>query len=428
MSIFISSSCYSFPKQAKNKTIKQDNHPGPGRYIINSSSNKRLGKFDKSHKQNYSLNQNPGVGAYNTTIKSTSPMFSIGKQKKTDDFLMKTVTSPGPGRYNYSIKNLKASSPSYSITAKPKDLLYNQTPGPGSYSDAYFKAHSKGKSFAKSIRSIEIVSNESNPGPGKYSINENDCGVSRSIGKKGYSFGNQSKDIRIKLETPGPGAYTYSKGFPINTSSTFGNTKKNDPFKSLSNENVGPGRYTNTDKISLNKGFKIPLSPRKLHSDNQNPGPGAYESNDQAIKSNSVKFSLPKSSKIDEKAFSTCSTSPGPGRYFQKEENKSKGFTFSKDILEKRSQITPGPGEYQSRIDYIKPSSVSCIVSKSVRDGIYKGNDNPGPGQYLPIGNESKGVVFSKDLRMKDEGNVNPGPGQYNLPNSIRDFMNVLYK
>ncbi len=99
----------------------------------------------------------------------------------------------------------------------------------------------------------------------------------------------------------------------------------------------------------------------------------------------------------------------------------------------------PGPGSYDPRDEFIRPSS-SCIKinpSKSITSNSFK-DYLPGPGQYSPEKNSSNKKTIPKwtiggktntsslFYKLEKEHRDNPAPGNYDLNRSIGDGPKVI--
>ncbi len=434
--MFHSSTICSFPKAQRSNKISSVN-PGPGRYLINSPKITYGGKFGHDPKMKFKPNETPGVGSYNFNINTSSPKYTIAKNKHAHNMSVDTVTidmTPGPGRYNINIQSLgnRALSPSYSIRGKPKDLKPSGVPGPGYYENQK-ENKIKGVTFGKNVRDfnpcetlsamssskINFYKNQT-PGPGRYAVNDK---VAHTSGPS-FSFPIQGKNgYQYKKCKPGPGEYDPIKS-PISTAYSFTKTIKNIIFSSKDANTVGPGRY-NTRTIDTNnsKGIKFSHAPRKLHSINNIPGPGEYEPKVEHVKNNASAFSISKSSK--EFNFKGVVDSPGPGRYNINKDEHHKGISFGlKNEL--KTDNFPGPGQYEAKLDVTKSTIVSHTISKAKREELHKNKDeyNPGPGRYIVQDiKKTNSISFGKDKKYKDQLSETPGPGAYeDKLKSVRTF------
>lgn len=249
--IRIHSPRFSFGKEER-KSIKLENkdNPGPGTYNHKEYLGKEGLKISLSPRceiKNYRLNR-VGPGQYNRTdlnfYKPKTPSTKFGKYKRfslsSSDIFNDDI--PGPGKYNYlnSINIIKKSDPAWKIgTGKRRGL-------------------------------IEIDNDI--PGPGKYNI----C---KKIGKDSpfFSMGIKNKGKTIKFDSPGPGKYNLDKLITFEHSPTWkiGTDKKIRELK-IDLNTPGPGTYSiRTRKIDGPK-FRFGTEKRGFLTINDLPGPGAY--------------------------------------------------------------------------------------------------------------------------------------------------------
>lgn len=394
----------------------------------------------------------PGVGTYDLTksFNQSSPKFSFPKHSSSISgitavtsgvFQSIDYSSPGPGHYNPS-KIVLRKSPSYSVRGKPKELKITTVPGPGQYNLSVSMSKG-GVSFSKTEKNFDpsaltcpnTDSKNSTPGPGRYNSDK-----MRSK-TPSYSFPTQTKFQSFDKSIPGPGTYNplESAYRPSGTSYSIGKTpKKGLNFSSSELSNPGPGRYNVGDQTNLKFktiSTKIGKSPRKLHDISKTPGVGQY---DVSLKKKTITNCATISKAKREIALSTTNSfnskiydeTPGPGRYSTINPKKSGGFTFSQTSKSKKIAKSPGPADYETKINSIKPSSNGCKVPQSKRQHFNSGNqDIPGPGRYntncVNIKKSSYMATFNKASKNVIVKEIIPGPGHYNLPRYIRDFSTL---
>ena len=158
----------------------------------------------------------------------------------------------------------------------------NNTPGPGSYSNADVISMVKSKGVSQKIgqtkRPDNFTKNDSYmPGPGNYATTDAK-GFGRNV-KGAASMGSKYKPTRN--DNPAPGHYTSSQDLnKVSSSKNYGKigtTKRPDLFESTKNSAPGPGNYAD-DKNNIGKNMKGVATMGSKHrvEKNYNPGPGQY--------------------------------------------------------------------------------------------------------------------------------------------------------
>ena len=187
-----------------NKKVNASNSSS---YSFVKETSKRNAKGIKSYmgSQIVEKNKTPGPGDYeNETlkIKRQNPNSTISKPLRKKLLEVEDSLS-GPGKYKMN-KNIKTAS---TVSAKQEKIINAShiLPGPGDYE--YNKTHKF--SFAKSQRSLSLLSYEMTPspiGPGHYEV---EAGLSHIMNKSSSVTINKSQRFKTIPKTPGPGDYDY---------------------------------------------------------------------------------------------------------------------------------------------------------------------------------------------------------------------------
>ena len=177
------------------------------------------------------------------------------------------------------------------------------------------------------------------------------------------------------------------------------------------------------NNMHSNPHWKIGKAQRDINNNNNkmNPGPGQY----------TLPYSFPNGPKysISSKAGATDLTkfncSPGPAQYEPKYKDGNPKYSMRiKPQQTNKSELTPGPGNYEIRTD----KSLQCPsykFGKEKKEGLNlaKAQNTPGPGNYeyesdaLNITNPK--FSFGKGIRRETQRPKTPGPGQYEYKNYI---------
>lgn len=243
-----------------------------------------------------------------------------------------------------------------------------------------------------------------------------------------YSFGKSTKTEQ-NSKLPGPGAYDPNKADKITQKQEITSVKlKPGHFPEFSNGvKIGPGQYNIPDNNWSSPTAKFSHADRnKIYSKNV-PGPGAYNSDnmEERLKADQKNIVFGKSERINANILKN--NIPGPGQYEVNEVNQSadrfraeSGYKFDKskrDGLYKNS-MSPGPGTYDAKVNYIVESAPRGYSLGKHNGRANLANKNiPGPGAYDPLLCEShKNIKFPKKERLnmiiKKDNTL--GPGQYN--------------
>ena len=324
--IYESSNAYSFPHASKEYE----------KVLLNSEILKTpiIGKYEK-----------------NIIIKPKGG-FHFNKEKKLKQ---DRPITPGPGRYNCNNEIFGTCTPKYSIGKKLKDIqLYikKKIPGPGAYSitDENYKK-TKGKkilfgSFQKEQK-LKIINNKV-PGVGNYDLTYYDLSRNK---KNKYTIPKSPRNMDLKKEEELNENNNNNKIAKRNKISKFYNIKS-----FFGNEGTKP----------LLRGK--PKDIKKLKT----PGPGEYDIDKSMIitskKINGASFGYGK--KIDFEYIARKKNIPGPkynltSEFDIKDKQKIHAIKYTK--LKKRNKkrfVTPAPGNYSIPCSFANTPLYSKIDNK----------------------------------------------------------------
>ena len=305
-----------------HKSIDVNDSIGTDQYI-----RKNIGwSFTRSRREygQHKADITPGPGSYsNVMIKTNNDSKSqtgFGLSKRLEDGSKETIVTPGPGNYDISTK-IGHSSSGVTIKHRGEDLEFKyriKNPGPWDYNTQSIEIlHKKSPAWilrpkhsnddSKSKIDTKILT----PGPASY-LPKIDS-IKKVTAKWKMSTSGRNVMNAFKLNTPGPGTYTYDN---INSKGTmFPKSKRIDLAKST--YAPGPGSYSPSD-INLKQ---IPSYTLRAKEFNKKSGLNIYKDN-----------------------------VPGPGMYNPTLHRKSNSIGFGKskrgDIALKSQIDTPGPGAY----------------------------------------------------------------------------------
>ncbi|TNJ29372.1 SHIPPO repeat domain-containing protein [Giardia muris] len=189
------------------------------------------------------VSEGPGPGAYNPRLPSHGTAVNMNRSSRTgwlpdpqDKGLKKrgpgqthgypkflteggSLESPGPGSYTSRDLDLKAKSPSFSMSGRVRpasgirrssiggsfiDLsgqAHEITPGPGAYDARLGQTRPRSPASSFGVRTKRPELPKDAPGPGAYNI-------ATKLGGPSFSFGSRSPLRKPESASPGPGAYT----------------------------------------------------------------------------------------------------------------------------------------------------------------------------------------------------------------------------
>lgn len=419
---------WGFGSETKDKSFRAEN-PGPGTYELPGTLSKTAFSIGGRNLE-AQKDVNPGPGAYAQDLKANSPMWSMGKQPRTD--MSKTSDAPGPGTYTiehihqhlqspvmgtssrpllndintspgpgtYEVPNRAIEGPQFTIKGKEQKIIKDQMPGPGYYNqDINIKDKSPSFSIGTSLKTANGKVSE-NPGPGSYDTR------GKELGPK-WGFGSQKRGEELRIAAPGPGAYE-SPGFLSKGGfSLTGRKKEKDP------ENFpGPGSYENKPRAK-SPSWSMGKQSRSIKLLTLSPGPGTYSLQNPYTHIISPVIGTSQRQFLNS---TQKNLGPGPGAYDSKSVAGGPKYTIKGREGKKHISTSPGPGHYdQETNDFsIKDRSPAYKIGSSVRKDIIKTNEHPGPGQY-DTRNKDTGPKwgFGSDKKSKNVKNDMPGPGAY---------------
>ena len=353
------------PKSSKNRKNKNifeeeknnkegDNYPnivkfeeekkikGDSALPVNKNiKNKKISKAEDEQE-----NDVPGVGRYNLRSSLEVPVTKFGTEKK--GLLYDNIVSPGPAKYNMREKEYGKTKIGYSIPKSVKISPRPWTPGPGKYDPNInnVKTSSLKYSFSKDPK-LKYFYN-SNPAPNKYNISQ--------------KFGEDAKKItmspygrpEIKYNgNPGPNRYDpdYTKLKKSYPKYVIGTSKRKDLYN-IDKTFPGPNKYLINDKFNSKRPksptWKIGTGKRPpLYMNNKTPGVGNYSLRKSYNEGTKHSFRWKYSITNIEKR-------PGVGQYnvskssqiTMKKEPEWKIGKASKDFNIQGVKGNPGPGMY----------------------------------------------------------------------------------
>ncbi|CDW79521.1 UNKNOWN [Stylonychia lemnae] len=465
-------SVQSFKIGSKIKDSIKNTVPGPGNYDPNTNAVKDSIRNVKIPFHNKSMLQHskssiltPGPGQYDRGNDFGKNVPSVSIRGRPKDQQEKNI--PGPGQYDPNDYFSKERVPTATIKpggGREKNQMFqtSNNVGPGQYDD-------KSKDFGKDVKSFKFQSKpeqkiDDKPGPGQYDPNPNNVKDSlRSVklsksqrpemtskevknlpGPGNYeSYKQFGKDVPMvsimgkreplkKDNIPGPGSYNNVNEIQRDKSPSFriGTSKRHDIVDKNANLNPGPGNYDAHSTIGAN-GPKFTFQPKneQLIKD-QSPGPVAYEPNVNYIKDNLRGFQIGKSQRQDIVS-KEVKELPGPGGYDTPMKTVGPQYTMG-GRSKSRTDMMPGPGQYEQSIDAVRDKSPAFAISKTMRSSIVNKSmaDLPGPGNYANNDDFGKDVqTFSIRGKPNDtKPNLVPGPGQYQSDISPIKDRTVGYK
>ena len=225
-------------KSRREAIVSQNSTPGPGSYNLLDIKESPQCSFSKEIRGRMNIPDYPAPGEYNSYGLSDNIKYNQGKTiLPRRPIIINSIDSPGPG--SYDIKSASV-TPIFSLgKSKRSEMMNSLNPGPGQYSPSIFQSKSPGITIGKGKRSLIIEKNYS-PGPGTYD--------NKSYITYGPKFSLSGKIAEKKRnESPGPGQYTpdFKIMKPDSIHATIGNAER------LYDKGVqyvpGPGTYQIND-------------------------------------------------------------------------------------------------------------------------------------------------------------------------------------
>ena len=201
----------------------------------------------------------------------------------------------------------------------------------------------------------------------------------------------------------------------------FGKSKKLEIEKTDPLYNPGPGQYA-PKKDGNGPTWRIGSALRGSINLNKNPGPGQYDIPNKVF--TGPKYSIAtKSGAFDP---TKNSFAPGPGQYDATTKNRpsSARYTMRAKPNEKNKEITPGPGNYNIRMEK-DLNAPSYKFGHDKKRGLEYDNARyvPGPGNYEYnadiLHEKHPKFSFGKEVRGDSKAYKTPGPGQYEYKNYV---------
>lgn len=454
----------SFVKKGLNSDVNPA--PGPGAYDVNLSSlnsKRNVAPFLLSRYQGPQLDKKtPGPGEYTPNIhvvKTRSTSCKFTKSMRVE--VLKTET-PGVGAYELNDSFTKKNSPGWKFTTFEafSGVQKTDSPGPGAYENKSIIGQDKPHYSFR--RRVSLPKPCDTPAPGKYDPKFGFVSV-KANQTLASIFGKNIRFAKTQAENvPGPGIYE-SNVPKSNISVVFGKAKK-DKSDADKAKIPGPGNYEIKGEfelsVKLKKGFSIRLRNRSAHQSCMTPGPGTYKVIYQSFtkKPKSIKIGKelrfktedsrdgrdckPAPGQYDPFAVSSKknviiekdsrfkelqSDSPAPDQYDPKLPTKSIMYTMRPRALLSTLNNTPGPGQYNLKMDALKPNSQKCKFDKSFRSENVNDSSLVGPAQYN-VTEKIKGPFFSfgKNKKNKAVESDVPGPGEYMIKSALNDIPRYI--
>nr|CCD12460.1 unnamed protein product [Trypanosoma congolense IL3000] len=427
--------------------------PGPGAYEVAYAENRLkgygavIGSAPREMLRGYGDTvDEPGPGAYDTTIPKDGPSFSMGQkyERRTEP----EDSTPGPGKYDPRDSALKApcavigDAPRFHLGGEEKKRL--ETPGPGAYMPEFPSSPPGAVVFGAGPRFVggdTVPGNgcSSEPGPGSYHPQVPEKGI------PGAAWSTEPRFVSEGVsEVPGPGAYEVRPCFPHNNAVNFafscGKCSEWAEGKE-SGLTPGPGAYAPRDMQDRTAPSAVfGSSPQRVPSLAEREalmrtgvGPGSYEVITPSPHSFHVTFGSSANERVPEDQRDEHTI--GPGHYNPHDVATScsrSAYIGSAPRLQshKDSHDAPGPGTYSPgtyAAGGLLVGPVSFSTASRFDDGIGVGINGvdgatPGPGYYSvetegTLGAAGRAPVFGKGPRVLDlkerEHSLFPGPSQY---------------
>jgi Sperm-tail PG-rich repeat len=370
---------FSISRKFESKSLKI--FPGPGQYdpIPYKIPTYIIGKSKREYNISDSIkSQLPGPGTYTIPHKYLGTSWKFVKPKTKTK---KNLSDVGPGSYEQPSTLDKRSC---SIGTRPGSQLdlSRSFPGPGSYKPEMAKSQSSiviGSSKRPEIKNNNI------PGPGSYEIKPRpttsakfgtgkrtdiykkiECrstyDIPTTIGEGPKISLHARLNNKIKIPTPGPGAYSPEKDLSI-PGFLFGSSKKE---IMLGSESFGASMY-NIQAPSSTPKWKFGSERRKsIAIDNKIPGPGSYEKGGT--------FEKPKitfKAKLKDLNDKYIKSVPGPGTYNQ----TVKDFTPSWSVPKADRGVALTKPQKESLMGKIDSKNILNISNPNLRKNDPKNNN-----------------------------------------------------
>jgi hypothetical protein len=331
------------------------------------------------------------------------------------------LTNTGPGDYNPQKAYKKLA---YTLTGRSKEPTDLKFPGPGQY-EGDGKRSIPGAGLGKNIRDTTVndKTKGSSTGPGSYKVEKF---AAENQGPK-FGFGSDPRDkgyINKKgASGPGPGNYDEKKVMGEGVPGYSITARRPDVRVKAGKGTPGPGRYDpmlgyvrrNGPKFGIGKQSKSKIA--NIYG--QVPGPNNYQPNQTWTKKNAASWGMGTNKRP---GLSQILDTPGPGQYEARLNTRSGPTLGSKPRVHVKD--SPGPGTYSPDPRQAKRKAPQFSMGSEKKKTIAgrPHNKYPGPGTYYgqkPKSGPSFG--FGSGKRMHVNCNDSPGPGSYKIPTKIRN-------
>mmetsp|Transcript_1219 Transcript_1219/g.1347 ORF Transcript_1219/g.1347 Transcript_1219/m.1347 type:complete len:436 (+) Transcript_1219:168-1475(+) len=413
--------------------------------------------FSKANKDS------PGPGAYNSDkfdpFQKKMAKFSMGKDKRKHISKLLFQNTPGPGHYSIERKINKGSK--YSFGVKHQDLnktISQTTPGPGNYSPQKLPKFSPkftfGSKLDKDLSTMKAVPGSGNysigsmvkhPGPGSYNPNDQTYSLIKKSPHFRFASSGRNTCNRKQINFPGPGNYNINRELG-KSGPSFSMSLKKKITKSIkiTKDTPGPGNYSPNNSFTKKAPPGVSFGSRERFKDNRNHVNKTIDANETSKSLKSAK-TLKDSTKKTAPSFSFGSSSrphpgdirdlPGPGQYtVDRQVNEGRKFQFGIRLKDNNANLSsPGPGNYNPKVDLAKTSDPKFGIGSSQRELPSKTGGQPGPGSYEPDlvnyrDKTPKRGTFGKEDRLRRVKSNVPGPGSYKIPTRTIEAPKYLVK
>lgn len=371
----------------------------------------------------------PGPGAYqpkygqiHEAVKNTRISPSRGGSHRDEN-------SPGPGSYDYTLKNIGKDCIGYSMLQTERKASTSPNPGPGTYEPDIKPTRKRSPEYSIPGKSNHTPSSSvggtpSQLGPGFYKLKEH-------FGKSGikYSIRPGNPPSR-QAYGPGPGFYNLNESVITEKVKSFKMIQSSKSVQKI-DPTPAPGQYK-VDKSFGQDAPKYSIQPKSKSRLEISPGPGKYDPDAEKLmpKSAAWKFSPTRHSRESSRNAFT----PGPGYYKTQEHFGKHGpkLSISGKTSSRNPDQVPGPGYYQPNLTVVKELPKRTALAKSSRAEVVpkEARHVPGPGHYdspIKFGKDAPKVSIHERIKAQSR-NLVPGPADYKPHDTVIRLSSPKYK